>query len=538
MIIEDVVRAEVKDSAPEGDELLARLLQNSARLYTLPTVAVELLALTGDPRIGARELKECIERDPALTAKILRVVNSSLYGLSAEVGSLGQAVALLGIKPLKLLVLGFSLPDELFAALAAEQLERYWSTSLVRAVAAKAVAERFYQLDGDDAFIAGLMEDIGMLAMLGQLGEPYARFLQIAWDEEGDIRALERQSLGFDHSQLTTALLAQWKMPQALVDAVAAGADPRRLAHAAPTEPMAKILCLANLTAGLVGRHQLSVLPELLERGGRFCGMDKSALHALIEELEPKVADLAGALDVHLAAEGSYLQILADAQGRMAELSEEILAPLARLERAEELLAQVKSDWSKQPAASTPPNGPSSLPAAKQAVPGGLSTSFADVPDTDEAKALRDVIQRAVAECRLCRDELAVALVGAGSASPRDALQLRAALAQAGELLRTACRQFGVVHAEQWQLSATTQAVVLPHCSRREAIDLVRQVLRSLEEAPLGASAPFPQSLSAGVASVDTPPRNFDPARLLESAHRCLSAAETSGGQVKSIELY
>jgi HD-like signal output (HDOD) protein len=536
MIAEDAVRADVHDSACGGAELLERLLERSMRLYSLPTVAVDLLALTGNPRIGAAELKECIERDPALTAKILRVVNSSLYGLSAEVASLGQAVALLGIKPLKLLVLGFSLPDDLFTSLAGEQLERYWATSLVRAVAAKAIAEQFYHRDGDDAFIAGLMEDIGMLAMLGQLGEPYARFLQIVWDEEGDVRAVERQALGFDHGQLTAALLAQWKMPEALVKAVAA-ADLKGLAHPANTEPLPRILYLANLMAGLVGRHRLNVLPELLERGTEFCGLDKDALHVLVEDLEPKVADLAGALDVRLAAT-SYLQILADAQARLAELGEEIVGPLARLERAEKLLNQVKSDWSKQATAVvSPPTGPHALPSATPLPPSAaFSGPPPGVPDNEEVQALRVALGRAVAECRATRDELAVALVGAGRPSGANGRHLHAVLSQAGDLLRTACRQFGVAHAEQWQVSETAQAVVLPHCTRREAINLVRQVLANLQNAP-GPSAAT-HALSAGVASVDTPPRNFDPVRLLESAQRCLFAAEASGGQVKSIELY
>src|SRR3546814_10431597 len=64
---------------------------------------------------SAHTLKECVAQDPALTSKVLRVVNSALYGLNRPVGDLNQAIGLLGIKPLKLLALGFSLPDALFA---------------------------------------------------------------------------------------------------------------------------------------------------------------------------------------------------------------------------------------------------------------------------------------------------------------------------------------------------------------------------------------------------------------------------------------
>ena len=105
---------------------LDRLVGRAEQLYSLPAVAMEVLQLTDNPQVDTRALKECIENDPALTGKILRVVNSSLFGLSREVSDLNQALALLGTKPLKLLVLGFSLPSGLYAGIEARTLGRYW----------------------------------------------------------------------------------------------------------------------------------------------------------------------------------------------------------------------------------------------------------------------------------------------------------------------------------------------------------------------------------------------------------------------------
>ena len=98
---------------------------------------MEVLQLTDNPQVDTRALKECIENDPALTGKILRVVNSSLFGLSREISDLNQALALLGTKPLKLLVLGFSLPGGLYAGIEARTLARYWRRTLTKAVAAR-----------------------------------------------------------------------------------------------------------------------------------------------------------------------------------------------------------------------------------------------------------------------------------------------------------------------------------------------------------------------------------------------------------------
>jgi len=187
------------------DEIASRALT----LYSRPTVAMEVVRLTEEPRVDARALKECVAKDPALTCKVLRVVNSSLYGLHQPVADLNQAISLIGIKPLKLLVLGFNLPDALFAEVAARELQWYWTNTLTRAVAARLLAEQLWNQSGDEAFIAGLLQDIGILVLLRELGEPYAKFLTGVIDEKCHLASLELDTLGFDHVQLSAALLGR-----------------------------------------------------------------------------------------------------------------------------------------------------------------------------------------------------------------------------------------------------------------------------------------------------------------------------------------
>mgnify|MGYP002623431935 FL=1 len=109
-------------STTQKANVIGKFVERSGELYSLPAVALEVLELTRHPNVDARAIKECIERDPALTVKILRVVNSSLFGLSRQVTDLNHALALIGAKPLKLLVLGFSLPKELFEGIEGEVL--------------------------------------------------------------------------------------------------------------------------------------------------------------------------------------------------------------------------------------------------------------------------------------------------------------------------------------------------------------------------------------------------------------------------------
>src|SRR3990170_5946979 len=184
-------------ASPARVATIDQIVSRAGALYSLPAVAVDVLRLTEHPKVDVRALKECIERDPALTVKILRVVNSSVFGLPREVSDLNQALALLGIKPLKLLALGFSLPETLFLQAAREQLDWYWKSALVRAVAAREISEQLFKRPGDDAFLAGLLQDLGVLVLLGELGRPYAGLLSEAIAARAELRRLEMEALQF-----------------------------------------------------------------------------------------------------------------------------------------------------------------------------------------------------------------------------------------------------------------------------------------------------------------------------------------------------
>ncbi|MDP6469153.1 MAG: HDOD domain-containing protein, partial [Pirellulaceae bacterium] len=190
--------------------VLDQLAKRARRMYTLPAVAMQVVELTNRPTIDVVALKECIQNDPALTTKILRVANSSLFGLPSKVRDLNQALTLIGSTRLKLMVLGFSLPDELLSNLDLDVLKNYWRHALVKAVAAREISEMVWKMPGDEAFIAGLLQDVGMLALIQDLGRPYVAFLDRVWSGGGDLAALESSTLGFDHVILSARLLEAW----------------------------------------------------------------------------------------------------------------------------------------------------------------------------------------------------------------------------------------------------------------------------------------------------------------------------------------
>ena len=124
------------------------------------------------------------------------------------------------------------LPQDLFDDLEAEVLERYWRHALVKSVACREISKRCFENSGDEAFVAGLLQRIGMLVLVQQLGTGYVEFLDRVHQHGGDLCALEQASLGFDHTAVSAELLKRWKLPQKIIQMVSVPHDVERiLAH-------------------------------------------------------------------------------------------------------------------------------------------------------------------------------------------------------------------------------------------------------------------------------------------------------------------
>src|SRR5207249_1226264 len=246
-------------------------VERTGQLYSLPAIAAEVLRLTTEPHIDPRALRQCIESDPALAARLLRVVNSSLFGPTRPVTDLNQALTLLGIRPLKMLVLGFSLPKELSAGLEAEVLARYWRQTLVKAVAARELSERLWRIPGDEPFLAGLVQDIGVLALIQQLGPSYEKLLDHVQSCGGSLIARELDTLGFDHLVLSARLLAHWGLPAGLCAAIAVPPAKDRIEELTGHErTLPRMLQLAELMARVIDQPYGGALRELLAVGEQY----------------------------------------------------------------------------------------------------------------------------------------------------------------------------------------------------------------------------------------------------------------------------
>jgi diguanylate cyclase (GGDEF)-like protein len=509
-------------ASPTGSaSSLDRFVARAGQLYSLPAVAIEVLELTSNPKLDSRALKECIENDPALTTKILRVVNSSLFGLSRAVSDLNQALALLGTKPLKLLVLGFSLPNELLGGVSPKVLNRYWRRTLTKAVTARELRRKLWRGDGDEAFIAGLLQDVGVLVLVKELGDTYSRFLEKVQAERGDLPALEHASLGFTHTELSARLLDAWNLPEAIVQAVASGPSG---AASAEAQRLVDVLCLAELIAAVLIDERPSALTELLERGAAF-GFSSDELNQLVETLEEKVRQLADVLSLSPPQGVNYRDVLVSAYARLSEVAEDAVPEAVRIERMRR----------------TPLDEPPLAPVAKAQSPFGTSgdslAADGDRPDFDPG--FEGQVASAVAACRQYRQPLSLLLVEIDHPTQllfRHGPKLARSFA---ELVRNMCQAVDRPGAECFATREAQCAVVLSGFDRDDAVELANDLVKGARRLGTPSSAGVgPITVSVGVASISVPPKNFPAQEIIKRADRCLYGAKSAGGNgLKSIEI-
>ena len=547
---------------PEAPPALKQFVVRAGELYSLPAVAMRVLELTASPKVDVRALKQCIENDPALTSRVLRVVNSSLFGLPREVSDLNQALALLGIKPLKLLVLGFSLPGNMLAGVEAAVLGRYWRRALTRAVAARELCDALWRRDGDEAFIAGLLLDVGVLVLVRDLGEPYVRFLDRVYAERRSLADLERRSLGFTHVQLSAGLLRGWNLPEAIVSAVGASENSDAIATLSEREQrLAAVVRLAELLTSVLVDRRASALDELMDYVRRQHGWSGGQVTGLVNELEAKVAQLADVLSLSLPGGASYVEVLSQAQHQLASTAASVVPDVVRADRAREGASRYASDGfdelyeqtlsltdamqaflsagGAKPSSPFEPVQPRRAHAARSNIRptlgSGQHTHVAASP------ALEGRLAAAVAACRASREPLTVLFVAIDRLGEIAFALGPGNLPKAAELVAAVCRKVDHPAVECLPAGDGVWAVLLADCDRNQAVALASQIAATVHRLAQshGDEAWSNLSASVGVATVALPPRNFPVSTLVEKGSRCLYAAQASGGNcVKSIEIY
>lgn len=193
-------------------EAIGKDLPALSKIPAFPPIVLRVLDLASNEEVDVRQLVELITADTALSAQILRLANSPLFGLTARIDSLQHALVVLGLRRVHNLAMTAATSHYLRSALRTKELHRCWLHSLASALLGAELARLFSQPE-DSAYTAGLLHDIGRLGLLVAYPEDYARLLQQLAQSGGDALELERQAFGIDHCEAGEILARRWGLP-------------------------------------------------------------------------------------------------------------------------------------------------------------------------------------------------------------------------------------------------------------------------------------------------------------------------------------
>jgi HD-like signal output (HDOD) protein len=295
--------APVAPVAPEtaGEELPpapatpAALIAGDDDMGSFPEVYFELQKALDNPGNSDAYIADIIGRDPSLTARLLKLANSPLYGFASRVDSLARGVMMVGARELIHLSLGLSviskfkdIPPGLL------NVRQLWEHAVGCAVFARLLAAQAEKLSMDRLFVAGLTHDLGLLAMLKKIPRHMAWIMKTVRTERLPLYAAERRLLGYDHAELGQAMMQKWRLPPVLCEIVGAHHRP----EAATDLPEAAVVHLADLMAIAfgVGFNGSPHVPPLSPVAWDTLGLPLGALAVILSQAKRQIRDITASL--------------------------------------------------------------------------------------------------------------------------------------------------------------------------------------------------------------------------------------------------
>ncbi len=211
------------DLLQEQRQRLRRVTERIIGLPSLPTVVTQLLSVVGDPASSARDVSQLISTDQALTAKILKVANSAFYGFPRKIATVQFAIVVLGFETVKNLGLSVAILKRFHQGNDHPLFDRqqFWEHAIGCGVAGRMLArKRNRKLEGE-AFVAGVLHDIGKLILIEYFPDEFGECLDRAKSDLLSIAEAEEQVIGVTHAEIGGWLAEKWKLPESLVNAIA-----------------------------------------------------------------------------------------------------------------------------------------------------------------------------------------------------------------------------------------------------------------------------------------------------------------------------
>ncbi len=278
-------------------------IREISHIATLPEVTLKIVELVEDPSSTAQDLHNVIANDPALSSRILKVVNSSFYGLPGQIGSINRAIVMLGLNAVKNIAIAASLAKlfrggDLSHGFSARAV---WEHAVACGAVTKMIADTAKVGFADEAFLAGLMHNIGLMVEMQFDRNKLIEVVQtLGVNADGvpvnDMRDVEAQLIGADHQDFGRGLCEKWKFPSNF--AMVTGFHHNPMSAPADARRLPAMVYLADRLVGAVDGQfrldlpSLQIAPEVLE----VLGLSESDVNALRERVPDEIAAAAGLL--------------------------------------------------------------------------------------------------------------------------------------------------------------------------------------------------------------------------------------------------
>ena len=254
-------------------------------LPTLPSVMYEITALMDDPNVSIEQIADTIGMDQVLSAKVLKMVNSPIYGFPGRISSVQHALVLLGFNVIK----GVIISTSVFAD-ATETMRDLWSHSMACSLAAAEVARVLKFKDPGEYAVAGLLHDIGKVVIAVQLPEVLSEIKSMQEEKFLNAREAETEVLGFAHDRVNSWLADHWRFPRSLREGISMHHTPLK-ADLYPE--IAHVVHIGNFFAHLYGiGNGAKQIPYLFPQSLKTLGINHAMLMDIMDGVTEKIGEM------------------------------------------------------------------------------------------------------------------------------------------------------------------------------------------------------------------------------------------------------
>lgn len=271
---------------------LNSFIDDFAALVSPPEVWFRINEVVQNPHSSASDVADVTARDPALTVKLLKIVNSPFYNFPTRVDTVSRAVTILGTSELFTLVTAIS-AAKVFANIPNNLVRptTFWRHSICTGIMTRKLARQCNVLHPERLYVAGLLHDIGSLLLYRKFSEKAAKAVLAANGDEQVLYHLESEIFGFNHAQIGAELMRQWNLPSTLVEAIKYHHDPAQMPGDSFDSALVHIADTAanRLEYGCFMEHSAdaTLLPD--PAVWRMTGLPAQALEQAVEGLEEEL---------------------------------------------------------------------------------------------------------------------------------------------------------------------------------------------------------------------------------------------------------